>query len=242
MLCGLSIVNSVVFAISELDVDDAALATVPGNVCAVGFVGVDMHREGELIADADDDVAEDRLSAVGIYRDADDVLILDARFFRDLGSHVDVALCDYQAFGKGDAAFGAFDLDGRGALKIAALADERLGAEADAVGLADLDLGRLADGPEDGDALDLALAVLDGDLFLAEELAGLGKGAVESQLVTFAKQSLYMLLSEMHVTCGNFNDEIHSVLLNDYCPHGGCVPFPDGSIQYCFTTFAMKMQ
>lgn len=53
--------------------------------------------------------------------------------------------------------------------------------------------------------------VFDGDLFLAQKLTGLGQGTVKGKLMTLSEKSLNMFLSQMHMTCGYFNDKIHSI-------------------------------
>ena len=80
---------------------------------------------------------------------------------------MDMTLCDDETLFKLYAARGTFDLDRRGTAKIAALADKAFRTKRDGVGLGHFDLGSLADGPEDRNALDLPVAVFDSYLFLA---------------------------------------------------------------------------
>ena len=58
------------------------LTSAAGNVCTVGFIGVDMHRKGEGGADANDNIAENGLASVGVNSNADNILIFETRFRR----------------------------------------------------------------------------------------------------------------------------------------------------------------
>ena len=193
----------------ELNVYDMAGATVAGNICAVSFIGIDVHGKAEIWAYTNDYIAKDGLASFGIDCNANNILILDAKLFGIFGSHMDVTLCNDKAFGELNASFWTNYLDGSGACDVSGLTNKALCAKGNAVGLGNLNLVCLANRSEDGNALDLAVAVLNGNLFLAEELAGLGKGTIKGQFVTLAEKNFNMFLGEMHMACGYFNDEIH---------------------------------
>lgn len=110
------------------------LTSAAGNVCTVGFIGVDMHRKGEGGADANDNIAENGLASVGVNSNADNVLVLKTCFGSSFGSHMNMAFCNDQAFGELNAALGSFNFNGCGACKVAALANEALCAQSNAVG------------------------------------------------------------------------------------------------------------
>ena len=186
-------------------------ASVAGNVSTVRFIGIYVHSELEFRADTNDDIAENGLPAIGINGNADNLLVGNAECSGIFGSHVDMTLGNDKAFGELNASLGSFDFDGGGACDITGFTNETLCAESYAVGLGNLDLACLADGPENGNTLDLAVTVLQSDLFLAEELVGLGKRTVKGKLVALAEQSFNMFLSEMHMACGYFNDKIHDI-------------------------------
>ena len=119
---------------SELNVHNMTRTSAAGNVCTVGFIGVDMHRKGEGGADANDNIAENGLASIGVNSNADNILIFETCFRRILGSHVNMAFCNDKAFRKLNASFGTFDFNRRSACKIAALANEALCTQSNAVG------------------------------------------------------------------------------------------------------------
>ena len=52
-----------------------------------------MHSVSKLVADSDNYVAQDRVSAVGVGLYPNDVLVLYAKLLSSLGCEVDMALC-----------------------------------------------------------------------------------------------------------------------------------------------------
>jgi len=111
-------------AVDEFAIDYA------GAIGGVGLIGVDVHGEGELLADADDDVAEDGLPLRGADEDEDALVVADAELLGIRGGHVDVTLGDDDALLEVDltAVFGILEGDGGAALDFAGLTDGGLDA------------------------------------------------------------------------------------------------------------------
>ena len=107
-----------------------------------------------------------------------------------------------------DLPAGTHQLTCAGALDIAALAHGGLDAQAAGVGHRDLHLGGGTDGSQNAH-FHGALGPNDLDLLGAGELAGLGEILLGGQLVAGAVEDVQMLLRQVEMTGGNFNDDVH---------------------------------
>src|SRR5258708_4206840 len=99
----------------------------PGRV---GFVGVDMKLQAELVRNAAEHLLENQLANVadsGAH--AHDLAVLDAHCLRFQGMQMNVPARDDEAFLDLDAALRPDNPDGRGACKIAGIPNRRLQAD-----------------------------------------------------------------------------------------------------------------
>src|SRR5262245_20898913 len=85
-------------------VDESARAL--GEICRIGFIGVDVHGEREVCVDANTHVAKNELAVAG-YPDAHAALVPQAIAQSIAGGHVDVAQGADHALVDGDAAVGS---------------------------------------------------------------------------------------------------------------------------------------
>ena len=89
-----------------------------------------MHRESILRGNSDDDIAEDKrtaVAAVNLY--GDELLILKAVFLGILGGGVDMSLSGDNALFELNLAAGAYELAGAAARDISALSDGSVNAD-----------------------------------------------------------------------------------------------------------------
>ena len=200
-----------------IDFEDLAI-DFAGAVAGVGFIGVDMHRKGEIRIDADDDVAEDGLSFRGLDADVDDFIVLDVEE-RGIGwSHMNMTLGDDDAFFEFDftAVLWVDDFASATALDIARLADRGFDAKGAGIGRGDLNLVFFPKRSKDGDAGDDAwlagLWVIWSDEVQTgrgDVLAWLGKRGADDEFgvltVFFAHEVIKRLLFEVDVTGAGFN-------------------------------------
>ncbi len=176
----------------------------------VGFVGIDMHRQGELGADADDHFAEDQFTALdgGDDLNGNNVLILHAELFGVGGGHMDVTLGGDNALGQLHFAAGAHQLAGAGTGHVAGFAHGRGHADGAGVGERQLNLVFRPHGPKDADALDGVLGADHVHLLFAGELSGLAQILDGLQGMARAEENLQRFLGYVYVTGGGFHDEL----------------------------------
>ena len=171
-----------------------------------------MHRGSVLGADADDDVAEDGLSAGSrADLDGDDVLVLEAVFLSGLGVEVDVSLRDDDALRDLYLTCGAYELAAGRACYVAGLSDGSHDAELARVGERYLDLVVRSFGAEDGHC-HLTSGADYGDLLGAGELSGLGKVLLVGELIALSVEDIEGFSCHVQMMRGGFNHNFHNQL------------------------------
>ena len=93
-----------------------------------------MHSVSKLVADSDNYVAQDRVSAVGVGLYPNDVLVLYAKLLSSLGCEVDMALCYDNALLDRYLACRTSQCTSRSTCDIAALADSNAKTDGACVG------------------------------------------------------------------------------------------------------------
>ena len=207
------------FVVFGKHVDEAAI-DFPGAVGGVALIGIDVHGKRELGGDADDGIAEDGGTAIGLDDDEDVLAILNVELLGVFGGHMDMALGDDRAFFEKEATavFGVDQGDGGAALDVAREADRGFDAEGASIGGADFDLIQIPKRSEDGNAGDDAgLSGLgvdfadDVEARVGHILAGLGEHLADLKfgvLAFFATHEVVESgLVEMDVTSARLNED-----------------------------------
>ena len=189
------------------------LAECASSVC---FVGVDVHSEREVRIYSYDYVAVyglavSRLDAYGNY-----FLVADTELLGVCGSHVDVALCDDNAFGYLDFTCRSDELASGSSRDVAALSYGSSETERSCIGEGKLYLSRGTNGSENDYVRNGLLGSFDGDTLLASELTGLAEVLLEGESSTCTEEGLEILLREVDVSCGCFNDKIFHFIFPFY--------------------------
>ena len=190
---------SVYVSAGEL-LDDFAVAFAE-CACSVGFVGVDVHSSSKLGAYADNNVAEDEASAVGVDLNGNDLLVSNACS----GSEVDVTLCSDNAFSDFNFTCGANELARAGTCNVTGFTNGSVYAEGTCVGEGDFNLSSRTGGTEDDYIGNGLLGAYNGNSFFASELTGLGQILLMGQGSAFTEENLDVFFGKMYVTGAGFN-------------------------------------
>ena len=171
-----------------------ALAECASSVC---FIGIDVHCCCKGRLDTDDNVVIDGLSAVGVDCNLDNLLVRNAECSSVVGRHMDVSLCDDNAFRDFDFAARTDELAACRACNVTGFTDGSVNTEGSCVGKGKLNLRFGTSRTEDGDALDGLLGTDEGNAFFTSELAGLAQILLVGQLVTCTEKNFDVLFGEM---------------------------------------------
>ena len=167
-----------------------------------------MHRQRVLVAHADNHVAENQGTAVGIHLHGHNVLVLHAVFLSVRGGHVDVALGGDHALGQLHFARRANQLAGARTRDIAGFTHRRGHTDGTRIRQGQLHLRRAANRAEDAHAGQGLLRADNVHALRAGILTGLGQHLLDGQLIALAEQGFQILLGDMNVTSGGFHDEL----------------------------------
>ena len=192
----------------QLQVDDLA-HNGAGAASSVCFVGIQVHSQGKLVANAADNVAENQAAAVGLDLDPNNVFVLNAHLNSVFGGDMDVALCNDNALGQLDFAAGTNQFAGSGASYVAGLTDRSDNTQCTGIGQRNFDLVSRSFRTEDR-TFQGAFGADNGDLLFAGELAGLREVFLVVQNGVCAEQGCEGLFGNMYVSCGSLNDELFS--------------------------------
>ena len=172
---------------------------------SVGFVSVDVHSGSELGAYADNNIAEDEASAVGVDLDGYDFLVSNACSFSISGSEVDVTLCSDNAFSDFNFTCGTNELARAGTCNVTGFTNGSVYAEGTCVGEGDFNLSSGTCGAEDDYIGNGLLGTNNGNSFFAGELTGLGQILLMGKGSAFTEENLDVFFGEMYVTGAGFN-------------------------------------
>ena len=166
-----------------------------------------MHSTGKLVRNAAHNVAENCLSAVGVYLYVNDLLVLNAKLLRVGRGKVNVSLSNDNALFKLNLACGSNKLAACRACCVAAFADRRGNADRTSVRSGKLNLCCGTYRSEDRNVCERLFRSNDLNALLAGVLTGLGKVFFLSKGRALAEKGLQVLLCNVYVTCGSFNDK-----------------------------------
>ena len=184
--------------------DDFAVAFAE-SACSVGFVGVDVHSGSELGAYANNNIAENEASAVGVDLNGNDFLISNACSFCISRSEVDVTLSSDNAFSDFNFTCRTYELACAGTSNITGFTNGSVYAEGTSIGEGDFNLGSRTCGTEDDNIGNGLLGANYGNSFFASELTGLGEVLLVGKGCAFTEKDLDVFFRKMHVTCAGFN-------------------------------------
>ena len=160
---------------------------------SVALIGVDVHRQGELLAYADHDITEDQGTAVGIHLHGNNILVLHAEFSGIGRGHMNMALGSDNAFRDFHFTRRADQFAGAGTGDVTGFTHRSGHTDGTGISQGKLHLSCGADGPEDADTLQHVLGADYIDLLLAGELTGLGQPAFDRQLMAGAEEGFQIL-------------------------------------------------
>ena len=180
-----------------------------GSQSSVGFVSVDVHGSGELLADSYDDIAKSKGTTVGIDLDGNYLLIGNAELDSFLGGEVDVSFCNDDTLGYLDLAAGTNYLASGGTGNISGLTDRRNKTYLAGISERKLDLCGASLRSENGDSGKLALGTYDGNSFLTGKLTGLRKVFFLGKCMVRSEKDGELFLGYVNVTGRSFNKYFH---------------------------------
>lgn len=187
-----------------------ALTESASSIC---FIGIDVHSKRKLGRNAANDVAEHEASSVGLDLNAYNILIVNALLFCICGCHVDVTLCNDHAAIDHNFTCRTNELAGGGAFNVAAFANGSSNSERSCIGERNLDLTCRTGGSENGNVGDGFLRADNVYSFFTSKLTGLREHLLNGELVPLTEKNINVLLCEMNMTCGGFNEDL---LCHDY--------------------------
>src|SRR2546423_3933227 len=180
-------------------------------VGGVSFIGVDVHGEFKTRIYSHQHVSKNQF-AVSRDTHPHERLIADSVTKRVLRAHVNMPQRANDAVINLDAAGGTLKRAAGRVRNIAAFTDRRMNAELELLGHRDLHLRIFPRGPKNADTLNTTFRSDDRELLLTCILPGLREIGVLGELMSFAEQSLDMLLGEMNMM-GRDLDEKRFLLL-----------------------------
>src|SRR5699024_7286002 len=145
---------------------------------------------------------EDRAALV-VSLNGNNISVLHACSLSILGGHMDMAHCHDTSLFQIKGSFRSHDSDGRAAVYIAGFTNLNLHSQLNGICSRYLYLGSLADRSQNSYILDRAkLQTHDRDSFVGRELSA-HEFFFLRQLISRSEQSLYVLLCQVNMSCGN---------------------------------------